>query len=114
MISKITEGDYACGRGPVVTYAPAVHNKLLNLIIDVAEELDIPLQKDAASRATGTDTDAFAYANGGVPSALISLALRYMHTTVESVDKEDVENVIKLLYATLKQLHPDFNFKYIA
>lgn len=113
MISKILEGDYACGRGPVVTYGPAVHNKLLNLVIDTAEEKGIDLQRDAASRATGTDTDAFAYSNGGVPSVLISLALRYMHTTVEMVEKKDVEEVIELMYETLKKLGPDFNFKYI-
>lgn len=113
MINKLVEGDYACGRGPVLTYGPAVHNKLLDLIIDTAEEKGIAIQKDAASRATGTDTDAFAYANGGIPSALISLALRYMHTTVESVDIDDVENVISLIYETLLKLHPKFNFKYI-
>ncbi len=112
-INKIVEGDYACGRGPVVTFGPAVHNKLLQLIRDTAEKQDISLQLDAASRATGTDTDAFAYSNDGVPSALISLALRYMHTTVESVDIKDVEQVIQLIYATLQELTPKFNFKYL-
>lgn len=112
-IDKKTEGDFACGRGPVVTYAPAVHNNLLELIIEVAEKNKIKIQRDAASRITGTDTDAFAYANGGVPSALISLALRYMHTTVEAVEKSDVENVIKLIYETLLKLDKEFNFKYL-
>jgi putative aminopeptidase FrvX len=55
----------------------------------------------ASSRVTGTDTDAFAYSNGGVASALISLPLRYMHTTVEMVHRDDVENVIKLIYETI-------------
>jgi putative aminopeptidase FrvX len=68
---------------------------------------------DAASRSTGTDTDAFAYANGGIPSALISLPLRYMHTTVEMVSKEDLENVVKLIYESLLVLTPKFNFKYL-
>jgi putative aminopeptidase FrvX len=68
---------------------------------------------DTAYRATGTDTDAFAYANGGTPSALISLPLRYMHTTVETVHKEDVENVIHMIYHTLNKLTPTFNFKYL-
>ena len=113
MINKFVEGDYQCGRGPVVTYGPSVHNILLDLIIDTADANGIPLQKDAASRSTGTDTDAFAYSNGGIPSALISLALRYMHTTVESVDKKDVEQVIELIYQTLLKLHPKFNFKYL-
>jgi putative aminopeptidase FrvX len=83
------------------------------LIKDEAKANKIPFQMDTASRATGTDTDAFAYANGGTPSALISLPLRYMHTTVESVHKEDVENVIHLIYHSLLKLKPDFNFKYL-
>jgi putative aminopeptidase FrvX len=113
LINKIVQGDFACGKGPVVTYGPAVHNKLLQLIIDTAEENKIAIQRDAASRFTGTDTDAFAYSNGGVPSALISLALRYMHTTVEMVEIEDVERVINLIYLSLLKLKPGYNFKYL-
>ena len=113
MINKKTEGDFKCGRGPILTYGPAVHNKLLDLIIDTAEAEKIPFQRDAASRATGTDTDAFAYSNGGVPSALISFPLRYMHTTVEMVELADMENAAKLIYETLLKLTPDFNFKYL-
>lgn len=105
-------GDIKCGKGPSVTYGPAVHNKLLDLIIKTAEEKKIPFQREAASRSTGTDTDAFAYSNGGVPSALISLPLRYMHTTVEMAHKSDVENVIKLIYETLLKIKKGHNFKY--
>ena len=112
MMSKSKLGDVKAGSGPSVTYAPAVHNNLLNLIIDTAEKNNIPLQREAASRRTGTDTDAFAYSNGGVPSALISLPLRYMHTTVEMAHKEDVENVIRLIYETLLNIKKDHNFKY--
>lgn len=113
LINKIVQGDFACGKGPVLTYGPAVHNKLLDLIIDTAKKNKIDIQRDAASRFTGTDTDAFAYSNGGVPSALISLALRYMHTTVEMVEIKDVEQVIQLIYHSLQQLSPKFNFKYL-
>jgi putative aminopeptidase FrvX len=105
-------GDVKCGDGPTVTYAPAVHNKLLQLILDTADKNNIPVQREAASRSTGTDTDAFAYSNGGVPSALISLPLRYMHTTVEMAHKDDVENVINLIFETLKQIENGHNFKY--
>jgi putative aminopeptidase FrvX len=113
LINKIVEGDTQCGAGPVLTYGPAVHNKLLDLIIDTADKHKIAIQRDAASRSTGTDTDAFAYANGGIPSALISLPLRYMHTTVEMAEIKDVEAVIKLMYQTLLTLSPKFNFKYL-
>ena len=71
MISKITQGDLACGKGPVVSYAPAVQTNLNKLLIKTAEDHDIPFQRQASSRSTGTDTDAFAYSNGGVVSALI-------------------------------------------
>ncbi len=112
MVDPKKQGDVKAGDGPCLTYAPAVHNKLLELIIDAAEKKEIPFQRSASSRSTGTDTDAFAYSNGGVPSALISLPLRYMHTTVEMAHKEDVENVIKLIYESLLVIEKDHNFKY--
>jgi putative aminopeptidase FrvX len=113
MIDKIAEGDYKCGLGPMLTIGPAVHNNLLKHIRTVADKNKIPVQMDAASRSTGTDTDAFAYTKGGIPSALISLPLRYMHTTVEMVHKDDVENVIKLIYESLLALNPKMSFKYL-
>ena len=113
MIDKIKQGDTKCGEGPVLTYGPAVQNNLLDLIIKTAEDKKIPFQRAAASRATGTDTDAFAYATGGVASSLISLALRYMHTTVECVAKTDVENVIKLIYESLQRIKNNHDFRYI-
>lgn len=113
MISKTLEGDIKVGRGPVLTKGPSVHNKLLKMLMDTADANKIPFQRDFASRSTGTDTDAFAYSNGGVPTSLIALPLRYMHTTVESVHRDDVENVIKLMFHVLKELKPNFNFKYL-
>jgi len=111
MINKITQGDLACGKGPVVTYAPAVQINLNKQLIEVAEKNNIPFQRQASSRYTGTDTDAFAYSNGGVPSALISLPLRYMHTTVEMIHKEDVDNVIKLIYEMLLTIEDGQDFR---
>ena len=112
MINQKKQGAVKNGDGPVVAFAPAVQQKLRELIIDTAETNNIPFQRSALSRATGTDTDAFAYSNGGVPSALISLPLRYMHTTVEMVHKDDVENVIKLIYETLLNLKGGETFSY--
>jgi putative aminopeptidase FrvX len=112
MIEKKIEGETKIGKGPVVTYAPAVQNNLRELILDTATKNKIPFQRLASSRVTGTDTDAFAYSNGGVASALISLPLRYMHTTVEMVHREDVENVIKLIYETLLALENDHDLSY--
>ena len=112
MIDAKKEGDVKIGKGPVISYAPAVQNNLREKIINTAEKNKIPFQRAASSRYTGTDTDAFAYSNGGVPSALISLPLRYMHTTVEMVQKDDVENVIRLIYQTLKNIKADESFSY--
>lgn len=112
MINKIEQGDFAIGNGPVLTVGPAVHNNLRKLIIERAEKAKIPFQRAAASRATGTDTDAFAYSNEGVPSALISIPLRYMHTTVETAHQEDVENTIKMIYHALLGIKNNQDFRY--
>lgn len=112
MINKLIEGDCACGKGPAIVYGPAVHNKLLAHIEKAAEKNKIPLQLRAVSRSTGTDTDSFAYANDGCPSALISIPLRYMHTTVEMLHKDDIENTIRLMYESLTSLTPNTSLSY--
>ena len=113
MYNKKLDGDLACGRGPVLTYGPAVQNNLLNFMIDVAVEKSIPFQRAAASRSTGTDTDAFAYSAEGVASALISLPQKYMHTTVETCHKDDIQACIDLYYEILLKLEAGQDFSYI-
>lgn len=113
LYDKIKSGDQRGGKGPVLTYGPAVQNNLLKMIIDTAEKSNMPFQRAAASRTTGTDTDAFAYSNEGVASALISLPLKYMHTTVEAAHEDDIKNVIDLMYAFLLQLESDHDFRYL-
>jgi putative aminopeptidase FrvX len=112
MINKIIEGDCRCGNGPSLCYGPAVHNKLLQFVQNVAEKSNIPVQNKTVSRSTGTDTDSFAYANDGCPSVLISIPLRYMHTTVEMLHKNDVENTVKLMFESLLALTPKTNLSY--
>ena len=90
-----------------------MQNNLRELIIDTGEKNKIKFQRYAASRITGTDTDAFAYATGGVASALISLPIRYMHTTVEMTHKQDVEDVIQLIYETLLNIKDKHDFSYL-
>lgn len=114
MYNKITSGEQVAGRGPVLTYGASVHKKLLDLIISTAKKKEIPFQRSAASRVTGTDTDAFAYSNEGVPSALISLPLKYMHTTVETASIDDIEKVIQLIFEFVKDFDPAHDFKYIS
>jgi putative aminopeptidase FrvX len=112
LVNTKKEGDLACGKGPVMTFAPAVQNNLLKMVRDVAAKAEIPIQLSASSRSTGTDTDAFAYSGTGVPSVLISLPLRYMHTTVEMAHQDDIKNVIKLIYETLITIKSGQSFKY--
>jgi putative aminopeptidase FrvX len=112
MINKIIEGETTCGKGPSLSYGPAVHNKLLDLVQQVATENNIPVQLRAVSRSTGTDTDSFAYANDGCPSVLISIPLRYMHTTVEMLHRTDIEQTVQLMYETLLTLTPETNLSY--
>lgn len=113
MINKAIEGDIQCGKGPSLAYAPAIHNKLLAIVEDTAKAKKIPVQFRTLSRSTGTDTDSFAYANDGCPSVLISIPLRYMHTTVEMIHKKDIADTIQLMYETLLQLSPKTNLSYL-
>ncbi|HPH84592.1 MAG TPA: M42 family metallopeptidase [Ferruginibacter sp.] len=112
MINKIIEGECSCGKGPSLCYGPAVHNKLLSFVQDIAAKQKIPVQLRTVSRSTGTDTESFAYANDGCPSVLISIPLRYMHTTVEMLHKDDIENTVKLMYESLLSLTPKTNLSY--
>lgn len=112
--NKIKQGDTKCGRGPSVTYAPAVHNNVLKFLLACAKEKDIAIQRQVSARATGTDTDAFAFSNMGVPSSLVSLPLKYMHTTVEMAHKDDIERVIQLMHAFASKIKAGHNFSYFA
>jgi len=113
MIDKIQHGDIKIGEGPSLSRGAAVHNKLLDFIMEVADKHEIKFQREAASRSTGTDTDAFAYSSIGVASCLISLPLRYMHTTVEMCHRNDVESVINLIYQSLLALEAGKDWRYI-
>lgn len=112
MYNKQMEGEIIAGSGPAVSYAPSVHNNVLKMLIQTAQDNKIPFQRMASSRSTGTDTDAFAYSNGGVPSGLVSIPLKYMHTTVEMGNIEDIKNSIRLIYNFLLQLEAGHDFRY--
>ena len=106
------EGEKIAGKGGVICRGPAIHNKLRQLIIHTAVKNKILYQLSASSRTTGTDTDSFAYSNGGTPSALISLPLKYMHTTCETIHKKDVKHVINLIYETILDIEEGKSFNY--
>lgn len=114
MIDKKNQGDIRCGLGPVISYAPSVQNKLRDFIINIAIKNEIKFQRLASYRYTGTDTDAFAYSNGGVASALISIPLKYMHTTVEMAHKNDIEKTILLIYQLIKNIEINHDLNYFS
>ena len=98
-IAKPKFGDVKMGGGPSITHGTANHPLVVRRLMDVAEKEGIAIQHEASSRVTGTDTDDIFVSRSGVPSALVSLPMRYMHSTVEMVDMADVEAVVKLLTA---------------
>lgn len=112
MVDKQVEGDTRSGKGPVLSVGSAVHPLLFKHIVAAGNKAEIPIQRRAASRGTGTDTDAFAYSNSGVPSALISLPIKYMHTTVEMTHYQDVESTIDLIFESLKTIKGTSQFSH--
>jgi putative aminopeptidase FrvX len=96
-IDRNKHGSIKLGHGPTVTHGTANHPEVLKRLINIAAELGIPIQHESSSRSTGTDTDHVYAMRGGIPSALLSVPLRYMHSTVELIDLSDVERCVVLL-----------------
>ena len=97
-------GEVTLGGGPALTHGTANHPLLVRRLIDVSSTENIPVQHEASSRFTGTDTDSIFISRDGVPSALVSLPLRCMHSVVETAHLDDVESVIRLLTAFVLSL----------
>ena len=107
-IDRNKHGAVKLGAGPTVTHGTANHPQLVQLLLRAAEETGVPIQHEASSRTTGTDTDQIFLSRGGIPSALVSIPLRYMHSTVETVDFTDVTRCIALLTRLVQSLQsPD-------
>lgn len=103
-IDKTKHGCIKLGNGPSVTHGRANHGAVIARLELVASEKDIPLQHEAASIFTGTDTDDIFNTRRGIPSALVSLPMRYMHSTVETVDLRDVDRCVDLLVAFVESV----------
>ncbi|WP_204353632.1 M42 family metallopeptidase [Salinisphaera orenii] len=112
MVEPTKAGSVKIGDGPVITHAPAVQNRLRDHIVDTAKQNGMTFQRNAKAPGSGTDTDSFAVSGRGVPSALIAPPLRYMHTTVEMVQRSDVEQVIDLLYRSVAAIETGETFSY--
>ena len=110
-IEKAKHGDVKLGAGPSVTHGTVNHPAVVERLIEVAEQEGIPLQHESSSRYSGTDTDVIFTTRRGVPSALVSIPMRYMHSTVETVDLADVEHTVALLAAFARSVRADDAFR---
>ena len=110
--NKTKQGSLTAGKGAVIMDAPSIHKNVLKELINTAKTNGIPHQLTANGFTSGTNADAYAYPNG-TPTGLVKLAMRYMHTTVETVHKEDVKSCINLLYNFLVNGKANQSFKYV-
>ena len=110
-ISDAETGDIALGKGPVICNNPSIHKKVNALLRYCAARLNMPIQTEAASGRTGTDGDIMHKTGIGVPFALVSIPLRYMHNPAEVGSLDDVQNCIDLLAEFFVSCTADLNLK---
>ncbi|MGH7940331.1 MAG: M42 family metallopeptidase [Limisphaerales bacterium] len=110
-ISKSQHGNIKIGGGPTVTHGGSSHREVVARIEQIAKNKKIPLQHEASSSTSGTDTDAVFWTRGGIPSALISLPNRYMHSPVELVSLADLGMIPELMAGFALSLKPGEAFK---
>ena len=110
-VSKEQHGDIRLGKGPAITHGGCNHPKVIERIEEVAAGKSIPLQHEAISATSGTDTDVIFWTRGGIPSGLISLPNRYMHSPVELVSLKDLEQIPQLLAGFAASLSAGEKFK---
>jgi putative aminopeptidase FrvX len=112
-IEHAVHGDVKLGAGPTITHGTCNHPKVIERLLKVAGDEKISIQHESSSRYSGTDTDVIFNVREGIPSALVSFPLRYMHSVVEMADLADVEKTISLLTAFVESVseRDDFTVK---
>jgi len=110
-VNKPQHGDIKLGRGPSITHGGCNHPEVVARIEAVAKAKNIPIQHEAMSNTSGTDTDAIFWTRGGIASALISLPNRYMHSPVEVISLKDLELIPQLLAGFAQSLKQKEQFK---
>ncbi len=88
-------GSHPLGSGPVIGRGSTLSPKVFELLVETAEAEGIEYTVAASGRSTGTDADSIQIARSGIPTGLVSIPLRYMHSPVEMVDLQDVEAVVE-------------------
>jgi endoglucanase len=104
------EGKIKLGGGPTVTRGPSIHPDVFELLHDTAEAEGIPFVIEASRGNTWTDADAVYLSRAGVATGLVSVPLRYMHSPIETLDLEDLENAVRLVVAFAGRLEPGMSF----
>jgi putative aminopeptidase FrvX len=104
-------GRHKFGSGPVIQRGSTLDPTVFELLHAAGEAEGIPFTVAASSRYTGTDADAFHVSRGGIPSTVVSIPLRYMHSPVEMVQLDDVENAAKLIAAFVRRLEPGLDLR---
>ncbi|HOX01773.1 MAG TPA: M42 family metallopeptidase [Candidatus Paceibacterota bacterium] len=104
-------GDVRLGRGPTITRGGCNHPEIVDRLESIARQRRIPLQHETMSSHSGTDTDAIFWTRGGIPSGLVSLPNRYMHSPVELIHLGDLEQIPELLAAFAASLKRNQKFK---
>jgi len=110
-VNKPQHGDIRIGSGPAITHGGCNHPEMVARLEQIARTKRIPLQHEAMSSTSGTDTDAIFWTRGGIASALISLPNRYMHSPVEVVSLKDLEMIPQLLAGFAASLKKGEQFK---
>jgi putative aminopeptidase FrvX len=112
-IDKAKHGAVKLGAGLSITHGTCCHPVVIERLLQVCDKAEIPVQHESSSRFSGTDTDDIFQSRSGVPSALISLPLRYMHSVVECVDLRDVERVIEAMTKFALSVRPGDYFGHV-
>lgn len=110
-INRKENGKVELGKGPTVAHGMANHPRIVERLIQIAEQENLPLQHEAISRTTRTDTDSIFASRSGIPSALVSIPLRYMHSPTELIDLDDLEATARLTVAFLRSIQPGESFR---
>jgi putative aminopeptidase FrvX len=103
-------GKHELGSGPVLSRGSTLHPGLFELLYETAQAEKIPFTVEASARVTGTDADAVHLSRGGVPTGLVSIPIRYMHSPVELVQLDDVHACARLIAAVALRLNDDTSF----
>jgi putative aminopeptidase FrvX len=108
-LGQITQ--HKLGSGPVIGRGAAIHPRIFELLYETAEREEIPFTVESIGRVTGTDADAIFATRSGIPTGLVSVPLRYMHSPVELVQVADTAAAAKLIAAFAQRLEPGMSFQ---